>query len=1122
MKNKNNNKNIRSRVRAEVSRQGAIKALSALRSKLSPSSYAELIASFKSIAAIDANRLFRLGPIEFRRLIGGYQPLSPLSLRNELLWANAWLKGQSHKINDFHYFSNKLQSDLLEKGIAKAITKLECFCDEYGWSVWAVELRLAMEKEEKGTDGLKSLSSKWREITPNSALGLLIQIITDRNDSSLSYETFYWKCFNSFPRFSNHEGLSEYLMFRSLSYLHNTEDDFPLILSREITSSLIDYYESIIEILISISTDTSGKLKSFEENALNLIDALIKDGFNDGRLVTIRMALTGQVPDTISPDNESVFLSVLSNACVSHIDWSEHIPSCPVFLEDVLKDLKQVCEKGYVAQKSFSRIIKLGLNFKSLDIGMLIALSQKVYTSKIQHECLLPLEMTFTSQNWYSNAMLLKDDDLIKYIELIAEEEKEPGIIDVIHGESITSLEIKPLLLYLWLGRWLVKAERWKDTKLLCNKLSKYGYYWQRQSEKIRLTALVKEEKIVEALTLGAQWLLKNPIYGNEFPVENIFANRGWRDFSNLDLILVGLVAHHTFVATEISDIHYICKMSCRAIAMSGGIEQFSDSNPDKILIAFLRDVWIAENLVMNHLLETTEDVQQERMKVMQLLMQHDQSNEMDYVASIKELTFDQTIRSGLKHIDQTRIFVNEGAIIRWAEKELMKEYERWIELLRSDSYFSSNDDFIRKYLVAPQSVSLYQELGKGNPIEANALLTTIIERLFERFVMDSNDGLDSYLSLRIRHGSLRGKILGPMEENKLLYSETEFSHITFGEDWNNDGSLSEQDCKLIFNVLEKFSLSLQNIVGELINEKVQVYSDKKPLGGIPYSIPITKNSKIFKIFRTLLSEQEIAFDTLLINCFYIFWKAIEPYLEKIGEYIKEETKVKIQNEFDTVVENLRKTNVDTKRIETALHTVATQTQLQCDTVSAWFRLPSQDDSGVKYSLINAIEISKETTNNIYRSFPIDILMEEDDKKDILLSIPGLSVISDCLFIIFENAWKHSGLHTSIGTINLSTSFDKENLYFSLTVTSNLSKTVITELKNGKLETIRKRYTSQDHSKMLCKEGGSGFAKLTRLTRTIDRTIMLRPLQFEIINKKWVVNITIPLYEREGVYDAYE
>ena len=57
---------------------------------------------------------------------------------------------------------------------------------------------------------------------------------------------------------------------------------------------------------------------------------------------------------------------------------------------------------------------------------------------------------------------------------------------------------------------------------------------------------------------------------------------------------------------------------------------------------------------------------------------------------------------------------------------------------------------------------------------------------------------------------------------------------------------------------------------------------------------------------------------------------------------------------------------------------------------------------------------------------------------------------------------------------------------------------------------------------MLCKEGGSGFAKLTRLTRTIDRTIMLRPLQFEIINKKWVVNITIPLYEREGVYDAYE
>jgi hypothetical protein len=52
---------------------------------------------------------------------------------------------------------------------------------------------------------------------------------------------------------------------------------------------------------------------------------------------------------------------------------------------------------------------------------------------------------------------------------------------------------------------------------------------------------------------------------------------------------------------------------------------------------------------------------------------------------------------------------------------------------------------------------------------EADEILIRMISLLQERFLFDSSHGLDSYLSQRIRHGSIQNYLRNPVEEAQLV-----------------------------------------------------------------------------------------------------------------------------------------------------------------------------------------------------------------------------------------------------------------------------------------------------------------------------------------------------------------
>lgn len=1118
------------RAAARIGEIAVTNCLSQLRKSSRPENYSSCISAFKLYAPKQAQILFAGGPTSYGGVAFSRPILQHLTFENELKWAAVWLRGQSRKINAFREFGLGLQGHLLEGNVDQVVSALDGFMDAQGWCFWAVELRCALGHLAFGTEAQRQWISSLHRSAPNSVPGLLLHIFTDRNDETLSYDAFQAKCVGSLHRYRYvADWLPSYLIYRALVLYVDPEETYVAALARDVTSSLFDYYETVIDACKAICNDRS--LRTHRPVALALVTALRADGFNDHRLEKLHVALTGTIerlPNrevaTTEVDEIASFIFGRSDACRAAV-------RPPI---NAMLDLVNTCrENGVAASSSAANLSKFGLNLKGLDVGSALGMIPQDSSSDLVTMRVNSLESALLSSRFEVEDICGFPDDAgraaLKQLSIENPDEtirKECGsLVEIVEGQHI-HLDIgasQPLT--LWLGRQLIVSGRYEEARWLGEQLELRGSLWQRHGAKLVMWSLIRERRLSELLEYASVWIARNPEYVAELPFADMFDGNDWASFRELDPVLVGLVSHHVHAAISKSGVGYICKMSCRRFAIGGYRERVNEIYADasesykQLLVAFLRDVWVEENLSMNHLLESTDDVRAERMAILQMLLPWDMDHEQDYITAIKDLTFDETLRQGLRHINQTRVFVNENGITRWVEKDLLPDFERWISLNQTDADLTLESGLARQYQVDPASEEFLMALGGGRPTEAHAQITAMIDRVFKRFLTDPADGLDCYLSLRIRHGSLRGTLFGPLEEQGLFYSTSGFSRTSFDERWGNIMDVDELEASKVFELLEGFTLRLRKVADELVNERIQIRSLEKPRGEIVQYVPPTFAS----FFTTILTFDKASPSLAMFAyaCYYAFWRVVEQGLSSLADYVRREVKVSIQREFDEVVEALRAMGSATLPIVTTLTAVATTLQSQCDLIAEWFRLPGES-LGEKFKLSAAIEIARAATKNVYRAFPAEVNVLQMPSEDPPVTTLALAGLSDALFVIFENAWKHSGLDSSVGALDLEASLDMQVGLLTLRVTNDISTKVRESLEGGLLQELEARYLASTPIELASREGGSGFAKLAMVCRYVSRDVCPQPLQFGLQGSRWYTSIAISLYERDGAYESLQ
>ena len=331
-------------------------------------------------------------------------------------------------------------------------------------------------------------------------------------------------------------------------------------------------------------------------------------------------------------------------------------------------------------------------------------------------------------------------------------------------------------------------------------------------------------------------------------------------------------------------------------------------------------------------------------------------------------------------------------------------------------------------------------------------------------------------------------------------------------------GKMGCPDAYHLVALLQEFSTDIRRVVDEFVDQRVQVQRPEKPDGAFQQVLsPLSA-----KLMAVSLAERPPTFYAFLSNAYFVFWKLVEVGLSSLRSYVEDVLATTLHSRVEQLMHDLRALGPRYLPLVTTLTTASTMTKSQCDSVAEWFQLPSMV-GGEKYQLPDAIEIAAAATRNVHRAYSASVQPLCLPAIRLPLTTSGLAVLMDCLFVIFENAWKHSGLAENLPPIELFAEFEPTHRLLTLKCRNALSTQRKKELlKDGELSRLRTKYLGELPLELIPLEGGSGFPKLARLARAVTREVCPLPFDFGIEDELWYTALTVPLYDREGAFEAYE
>ncbi len=492
-------------------------------------------------------------------------------------------------------------------------------------------------------------------------------------------------------------------------------------------------------------------------------------------------------------------------------------------------------------------------------------------------------------------------------------------------------------------------------------------------------------------------------------------------------------------------------------------------------LIYYLRNICEPSVMQVSTAFSGTEDVYNERLEVCQHLIEIDPDNTEDYEEELREIIRDRHIKSAVDHLEQSKIYINEEPIRLWAIKHLPEDFNRYKKLVAS-GITVVDEDFIREMFDFLSNKNAQgQKLLHFPENEASELLSQIVTRFLSEAFLNQEHGLDCYLSMRIRHGTLSGQLRSALEEENLLtqkdgetgdYKANEFWLRTF-----MPRTRSRETHEKIDNLLRKFSKEFDQHIDYVAKELIQIRRDEKPNGLFMASL----SPALLKTFAADI-KHDTSFEEFMSGCFELFWTAVQLDLDRVKKYISGSISndlMDLLRKLESEVSELSSATFVSDFID-AIRRSQTNLQLALSRMESWFVRP-KPTSSVTFSIKELVDVGVETVKTIHKEFHPVMRINAEGIPELT---NALQLFSDIFFIIFENIQRHSG-NSSNPLVIIDASI-VEN-YLRVRVENQCSSLQENQQTKQKLDSIRSKIEKGEYKKSIPKEGGTGLLKLRKL-----------------------------------------
>jgi hypothetical protein len=453
-----------------------------------------------------------------------------------------------------------------------------------------------------------------------------------------------------------------------------------------------------------------------------------------------------------------------------------------------------------------------------------------------------------------------------------------------------------------------------------------------------------------------------------------------------------------------------------------------------------------------------------------------------------------------MKEIEQSKIYVDVDSIKRTVDEDLRETYARYMALRQS-----------RVEVIEPEKIrNAVKNVTAGNILEIvrlelpqseiSEVFESIVTKIRDEYVMSPEHGLDKYLSVRIRHGTLAAHLRRPLENAKIVTTRDSSS----GEyKWNDywDQRLSNEPSivrETAIARLSTFSREYDKFIGD-VKSWIQVKKDSSGPGLFDFTL----ESNSIRVISEALPEGTSFMDCveLLLNGFS---QTLDLNLERVRDQIANLAKTEGRTLLESLARDIERfaSSSPCRELLNAIRTATTEQQVAIDRMSTWFRRAhgTGDDP---FTLQEAVDVSAEwVVRTVYSGFTVSVQSDQDTN----LSGTLLPTFVDILFIIFENIARHShSLATPSAEITLMVT--ENNI--QILVENRIDSALIDEISYQKVNEIKSSIQDEKNATMVRREGGTGFHKLARI---LSHDLEVEPnLDFGFRGDKFFVIVNIPM-----------
>ncbi len=488
-----------------------------------------------------------------------------------------------------------------------------------------------------------------------------------------------------------------------------------------------------------------------------------------------------------------------------------------------------------------------------------------------------------------------------------------------------------------------------------------------------------------------------------------------------------------------------------------------------------------------------TTQLESERLQLLQHIQANSPVLSSECRHEISKLSKIATLRKALLQVEASKIYVNVDLVIATLPDDSESEFDRFVR-------YSELENIHGKKRFREDSENNY-DLVISFLNDAFKLYAELFGRVRDAFVFSKAGGLQTYLSMRVRHGSLEAHLRGQLEKTGLMTRLLDDGEYSPNETWEDEFGIVRSDISI---VLTEFAKDFDSLLRRVNADWISVVRDASPETGM-FDFRFTPHDLAAGYLQWRILGNK-AYEQFLRHCFNELWERTEVCLSRIRERIRSELRVDLMATLLRLQEKVEKLEQDsvTRMLRAKIAMSTTQMQLDIDSLASWFNTV-QSITLTAFNLDLLLDTCIQIARKVYPNTLVDIRPEIT--MDIDIDGRWFNAFVDVLDILLLNAVRYSPQEGA--DVVLQMVADKDELIFSIRNKLHAEIDVeATKKKVLELSTDSEHFLLEDRVQV---EGNSGYSKLWNVMTT-DLACIGFVIQCSVANdSEFVASVRMPI-----------